>query len=102
MEKTEELQKILELLTSQDTETAYLGYNLLRNSEFKKSLRNKLWTTNGKSFYRFRLFKLNSLYYKNNKIYNYRTYYHNENKLSFAISVVSAALEGKLTIRSLK
>ena len=101
MEKTEELQKILELLTSQDKETSYLGYNLLRNSEFKKSLRNKLWTLNGKSFYRFRLFKLSSLDCNDPKVYCYRNYY-NENKLLFAKSVVSAALEGKLMIRSLK
>lgn len=97
----QELEPIYQLLCSQDEESAYLGYNLLRDTEFKKMLRNKVWSENNKSFYRFRLFVLRSL-----KDCDQRTLYHrrfsNYNKVCFAHKVVMLYLEGKLIIKTIK
>ena len=101
LEFEKELSNIADMLFSRDDETRILGYNLLRGSEFKKSMRGKVWSENNMSFYKFNLFALNNKATKNPNNRCYRNY-HNDNKILFARKVVTLYLEQKLIIRELK
>lgn len=97
----QELEPIYQLLSSPDEESAYLGYSLLRNTEFKKMLRNKVWSENNKSFYRFRLFALRPLKDCDRQTL-YRIRYYNNNRICFAHKVLMLYLENKLIIKTIK
>lgn len=97
LEFEKELSNIADMLCSNDYETRFLGYNLLRDSKFKQSMRGKLWSENNMSFYKFNLFALNNRIPQVNSL----CYYHN-NKIEFARKVVLLYLQQKLIIRELK
>lgn len=97
----EELTKICEMLNSPDTETIYLGYELLRNSEFKKAFRGKVWTTNNMSFYKFNLYGLIPLSNLNGNQFDY-AHCHNWNRIGFAQKVVRLALDNKIKLKTVK
>ena len=101
----EELRSIYKFLNSTDYELQILGYELLRNSQFKKFMHGKLWSENNKSFYRFRLYKLHDLS-SLGKPYSNSFYYilqnHNYNKLYIAKKVVEYYLNDKLIIKEIK
>lgn len=94
----DELTKIEEFLNSPDYELRVLGYNLLRESEFKKFMRNRVWSTNNMSFYRFNLYQLDLEKHSDNKL-QYLIDYHNSNKMGYAWRVVRLYLDGKLIIK---
>ena len=100
LEFEQELRPILDMLNSSDEETRFLGYSLLRNSDFKKAMRGRVLIEKNKSFYRFNLYALNNKpprYPKNQFYINY----YNDNKLNFAYRVILLYLENKLIIRKL-
>ena len=100
LEFEKELIPLRDMLNSPDNETRVLGYNFLRESDFKKSMRGKVWSENGKSFYRFNLFAIkDKAKYIGNQ--QFITYYDTD-KLNFAYKVVFLYLEHKLIIRELK
>ena len=101
LEFKQELSNIADMLCSNDPETKFLGYNLLRSSKFKQSMRGKIWSENNMSSYKFYLFTLN---YKSTRNSNNQCYvnYHNNKKIMFARRVVLLYLENKLIIRRLK
>lgn len=98
----DELISISIMLHSADEETRMLGYNLLRESNFKKFMRNKLWTLNNKSFYRFHLYALR----QNSYSIGSRKYYlidcSNYNKIGFADKVINYYLNNQLKIKKIK
>ena len=99
-----ELEPIYRFLTSTDDELRILGYELLRNSQFKKFMRGKLWSINNKSFYRFQLCKLHDLSLA--KPYSDNLYFileqQNWRKLDIARRVVDYYLNDKLIIKEIK
>ena len=101
LEYEKELSNIADMLCSNDEETRFLGYNLLRSSKFKQSMRGKVWSENNMSFYKFNLFAVNRKPVKDPNNNCYRVY-HNDNKLGFARKVVLLYLENKLIIKTLK
>lgn len=92
-----ELTGILELLNAKDFESNHLGYDLLRQSEFKKFVRGKLLTKNNRSYYRFWLYKLQTKPARTPEIQCARNY-HNQNKLGYAHSIVQQYLNGDFKI----
>jgi hypothetical protein len=101
LEFEKELSNIADMLCSNDYETRFLGYNLLRDSKFKQSMRGKLWSENNMSFYKFNLFALNDRIPQDHDSKCY-VIYHNDNKIAFARKVVLLYLQQKLIIRELK
>ena len=94
---TKELAGILELLNAKDFESQHLGYNLLRQSEFKKFVRGKLLTKNNRSYYRFWLYKLQTKPARTQERQLVRNY-HNQNKLGYARGIVQQYLNGDFKI----
>ena len=95
----DELTKIEKFLNSSDYELRILGYNLLRESDFKKFMRNRVWSTNNMSFYRFNLYQLNLKKYSDGEYQQHVVDYHNCNKMGYAWRVVKLYLDGKLIIK---
>ena len=98
----DELISISIMLQSPDIETRMLGYNLLRESNFKKFMRNKLWTLNNKSFYRFQLHALCQNSYSAGTRENYLTSCSNYNKMEFVYRVINYYLNDQLKIKKIK
>ena len=94
---TKELEGILQLLNARDFESQQLGYDILRQSDFKRFMRGKLFTKNNKSFYRFWLYKLQLKPGKTPER-QVAINWHNQNKLNFAYQIVSQYIHGDFKI----